>query len=72
MAQLAPRLNWAIDLTSEELVVTLMALGNRPRTAEQMEISALLCDKLTKMRVDATRNALKQMDKLEDNLRDAR
>jgi hypothetical protein len=69
MAQLSPQIVWDVKLTSQELLIILMSLGNRDMSEEQENLATELCDRLTKMRIDSTRNAMKQIDQLEENMK---
>lgn len=67
MANVRLQALWNVDFTQQEFAVLLRVLGGRATDSDEQAADEL-CDKLTQMRVDYTRNLLKQMDTLEDNL----
>ena len=64
MADLSMRSTWTLELSSEELVLVLKALGGRLKP-EERDAARLLGDDVTLNRIDQTRE---QMDRLEQNV----
>ena len=67
MAHLDVQNIWQLDLTTEELNMTLRALRGELRDDELARAQAL-ADTLARARVNATRNKLKSVDKLDRSL----
>lgn len=68
MAQLDLHNIWQLDLSTEELNLTLRALRNELRD-DELSVAQELADTLARARVGATTNKLKAIEKLDRNLR---
>lgn len=58
---------WTFYASPRELLLILKGLGDRLED-EELEEAQQLCDRLTRERVNQTRNAMAAIDKLEKNL----
>lgn len=65
MADLKTQLSWQLNLTSEDLVLILKALGGRLGTSEQVDEARLLGDQITRFRAGGLRQLIATAEQLE-------
>lgn len=68
MADIGIKTTWTMALDTVELRLVLKALGGRLKNSEEAEAAKVLGDKLTRMRIEATKFALTQADKTLSNM----